>query len=69
MVAGAVQMAGAMNMMGGGSGLIVGAQVLVAWSDGNKYPANIRQNNGAQAEVMFPDGRTMWAETQYLTLA
>lgn len=66
----AVQMAGAMAQATGGSGLIVGRKVLVAWSDGNKYPGNILQLNGnTHCEVVFPDGRKMWVENQYLTPA
>jgi hypothetical protein len=65
----AVQMAGAMNQLGGGSGLIVGRQVLVQWSDGNKYPATIMQTSGVQAQVAFPNGQSMWVETKYLTPA
>jgi hypothetical protein len=65
----AVKMAGAMNVMGGGTALVPGRNVLVQWSDGNKYPATLMQNNGAQAQVVFPDGRQMWIETRYLTPA
>ena len=65
----AVKMAGAMSAMGGGSNLIPGRAVLVQWSDGNKYSATLMQNNGAQAQVVFPDGRQLWVETQYLTPA
>jgi hypothetical protein len=65
----AVKMAGAMNVMGGGTALVPGRNVLVQWSDGNKYPATLMQNTGAQAQVVFPDGRQMWIETQYLTPA
>lgn len=66
----AVQMAGAMAVVGGGTGLIVGRKVLVQWSDGNKYPATIMQLNGTtQSQVAFPDGRTMWVENQYMTPA
>jgi hypothetical protein len=64
----AVQMAGAMNVMGGGSALVVGRAVLVQWSDGNRYPATIMQvSPNAQSQVAFPDGRTMWVENKYLT--
>jgi hypothetical protein len=65
----AVQMAGAMNVMGGGSALIVGRKVMVRWSDGNQYPATIMQVAPNQAQVAFPDGRSMWIATQYLTPA
>jgi hypothetical protein len=63
----AVQMAGAMNQAAGGSALIVGRAVLVQWSDGNKYPATIRQVSPTHGEVIFPNGQAMWVENQYLT--
>ncbi|MBK8258464.1 MAG: hypothetical protein IPK82_38120 [Polyangiaceae bacterium] len=65
----AVQMAGAMNMMGGGSPLIVGRRVLVQWNDGNRYPATIIQVNGPQMQVVFPNGQNMWVEARFLTPA
>jgi len=65
----AVGLAGAMNALGGGSQLIVGRRVLVQWSDGNRYPANIRQVNQTHCEVVFPDGRNMWVEQRFLTPA
>jgi hypothetical protein len=66
-VSAAAQMAGAMNMMGGGSHLVPGRQVMVQWSDGNRYPATLMQNSGEQAQVVVPDGRQMWLETRFLT--
>lgn len=63
----AVGLAAGMAQLGGGSGLIVGRQVLVQWSDGNKYPATIMQIANNQSMVVFPDGRNMWIENQYLT--
>jgi hypothetical protein len=65
----AMQMAGAMNVMGGGSGFVAGRQVLVLWSDGNRYPATIMQVAAGQSQVVFPDGRNMWVENRYLTPA
>jgi len=65
----AMKMAGAMNAMGGGSALMPGRSVLVEWSDGNRYPATIMQMNGAQAQVVFPNGQNMWVETRFLTPA
>jgi hypothetical protein len=65
----AVKMAGAMNMAGGGSALIMGRKVMVRWSDGNQYPATIMNVGNNQAMVVFPDGRSMWVENQYLTPA
>ena len=68
-VQGAVKLAGAMAQVGGGSGIIVGSQVLVQWSDGNRYPANVLQLNGPQAQVVFQNGSQMWVDTQYLSMA
>lgn len=65
----AVQLAGAMNALGGGSQLIVGRAVLVQWNDGNKYPATIMQVSPTHAQVVFPNGQNMWVENQYLTPA
>ncbi len=66
----AVGLAGAMAQVTGGSGLVMGRKVLVAWSDGNKYPGTIVQLNGnTHCQVVFPDGRNMWVENQYLTPA
>lgn len=65
----AVQMAGAMNVAGGGSALIVGRAVLVQWSDGNKYPATILQVHGNQCQIVFQNGQNMWVENQHLTPA
>jgi hypothetical protein len=65
----AVGLAGAMNVLGGGTNLVPGRAVLVQWSDGNKYPATIMQNAGEQAQVVFPNGQQMWLETRYLTPA
>jgi hypothetical protein len=50
-------------------GLGPGRQVLVAWSDGNKYPATVTQVNGNQANLVFPNGQTMWVELRHLTPA
>ena len=53
----------------GGTGLILGRQVLVQWADGNRYPGTIMQLGGHQAQVVMQDGRPIWVETQYLTPA
>jgi hypothetical protein len=66
-VQGALAMAGAMNAFMGGSSLVGGRQVLVQWSDGNRYPATVIQSAGAQTQVMFPDGRQMWIDSRYIT--
>jgi hypothetical protein len=65
----AVQMAGAQNVMGGGSALIVGRRVMVRWNDGNQYPGTISQVAAGQSMVIFPDGRNMWIDNQVLTPA
>ena len=65
----AVGMAGAMAQATGGTGLILGRQVLVQWADGNRYPGTIMQLGGNQAQVVMQDGRPIWVETQYLTPA
>jgi hypothetical protein len=65
----AVKMAGAMNIAGGGSALIMGRKVMVRWSDGKQYPGTIMNVGNNQAMVVFPDGRGMWVENQYLTPA
>lgn len=63
----AMGMAGAMAQLGGGSGLMVGRQVLVQWADGNRYPGTVMQLGGEQAQVVMQDGRPLWVETRYLT--
>ena len=66
-VQGALGMLGAMNKLGGGDGLIAGRAVLVAWNDGNRYPATITQDGGAQAQITFPNGQQMWVDKVHLT--
>lgn len=66
-VQGAMKMAGFMDKMGGGDGLVAGRAVMVQWSDGNKYPGTITQDGGNQAQITFSDGRQMWVEKQYLS--
>jgi hypothetical protein len=54
---------GMLGMMGMGaiaSGIGPGMQVLVQWSDGNRYPAMVREVGNGQVCVAFPDGRTLW---------
>ncbi len=63
----AVQMAGAMNVAGGGSALIVGRAVLVQWADGNRYPGTILQVAAGQSQIVFGDGSNRWIENTYLT--
>ncbi len=65
----ATAMAGAMNQLAGGNGLVLGRQVLVQWADGNRYPGTLMQLSGNQAQVVMQDGRPIWLETQYLSPA
>jgi len=54
---------GMLGMMGYGAiaaGIGPGMAVLVQWSDGNRYPAQVRQVQNGQVCVAFPDGRTLW---------
>lgn len=54
---------GMLGMMGMGaiaSGIGPGMQVLVQWSDGNRYPAQCMQVANGQVCVAFGDGRQLW---------
>lgn len=54
---------GALGMMGYGAiaaGVGPGMQVMVQWSDGNKYPAQVVQVGGGQVCVAFGNGQQMW---------
>jgi hypothetical protein len=44
----------------------VGAQVLVAWSDGNRYPASVVQVSQGQYLVAFPNGQQQWVAGKWL---
>ncbi len=46
-----------------------GAKVLVEWSDGNKYPATVKQSSTEQCQVVFPDGQEKWVELRLVTPA
>lgn len=46
-----------------------GARVLVAWSNGQRYPATVSQVNGSQCHVVFPDGQQHWVDMMYLSPA
>jgi hypothetical protein len=63
----ATGMAGAMDRLAGGSGMVPGSQVLVQWSDGNKYPATLMGSNGDQSQISLADGRLLWCKTEYLS--
>lgn len=41
-------------------GIVAGTQVLVAWSDGNSYPAKVLQMAPQQVMVQFPNGAQQW---------
>lgn len=54
---------GVMGAMGYGaiaSGIGPGMTAMVAWSDGNKYPANVVQVANGQVLVAFQNGQQMW---------
>lgn len=45
-----------------------GSRVMVAWSDGNRYPATVMQNMNGQVQVAFPDGRQIWVPSTVVTM-
>jgi hypothetical protein len=47
----------------------VGANVLVAWPDGNRYPATVQQTEQGQAYVIFPNGQQGWVTFDRLSRA
>lgn len=49
--------------------LSAGANVLVAWPDGNHYPATVQQTEQGQAYVVFPNGQQGWVPFDRLTRA
>ena len=49
-------------------GIAVGAQVLVLWSDGQRYPAIVRAVQNNQVFVAFPDNRQVWVPQHAVTL-
>lgn len=61
--------------MGGGygappaqaAGFAPGAQVLVQWSDGNRYPATIVQAQGGQYLCSIQGGQPQWIPAQYVS--
>jgi len=48
-------------------GMAVGSQVLVQWSDGNRYPGTVTMMQNGQVQVAFPDGRQIWVPQQYVS--
>jgi hypothetical protein len=51
------------------AGSTPGSQVLVQWSDGNRYPGTVMQTAPGQVLVAFPDGRQMWVAQAYVASA
>ncbi len=47
----------------------VGAQVLVQWADGNRYPGIVQQIAPGQCLIVFPDGQQRWVDNRYLARA
>ena len=45
----------------------VGAQVLVQWSDGQRYPGMVREVGADQVLVGFAGGATHWVPLQFVT--
>ena len=54
-------------MVADASGFAVGATVMVNWSDGQKYRAQVLQSIPGKAEVKFPDGRKIWVENKWIS--
>lgn len=52
-----------------GQGAAVGAKVLVRWSDGNQYPAEVVATQPGQLQVRFTDGRVLWVDPTYVAPA
>jgi hypothetical protein len=46
-----------------------GTPVLIAWSDGNRYPATVVQETQGQYLCAFPDGRQQWVAGSYVARA
>ena len=49
--------------------LAVGAQVLVQWSDGNRYPGEVRAIGDGQVQVAFAGGQVHWIAAAYVARA
>jgi hypothetical protein len=49
--------------------LAPGTQVLVQWSDGNRYPAVLQQTARGQSLVSFPNGTHHWVPSQAVSKA
>jgi hypothetical protein len=46
----------------------VGARVMVQWSDGHRYPAQVVAAQQGRVEVAFPDGRRVWVPIAYVSM-
>jgi|GEM_PF-5846996 len=49
------------------AGFAIGSRVLVQWSDGKRYPAQLVEARPGEYRVAFPDGRTMWVGEAYVS--
>jgi hypothetical protein len=49
--------------------LPVGAQVLVQWSDGQRYPGVVRESREGQVLIVFPNGGLQWIPTPFVSRA
>jgi hypothetical protein len=47
-------------------GILPGTRVLVAWSDGNHYPAQVISTASGQYQVQFDNGAQQWVPAQYV---
>ena len=45
----------------------VGSQVLVQWSDGNRYPGAVQQLAPGYCLVMFGDGQQHWIDARLVS--
>ncbi len=74
---GAAQVGSALNNMFGGAfdnvakaiaPPAIGSTVMVAWSDGNKYPGTVAQVAPGQYLVTMQNGQQHWIAAQFVTL-
>jgi hypothetical protein len=49
--------------------IAIGTTVLVQWSDGNRYPGQVRAVGNGQFQVGFPDGQVHWIAAAYVAPA
>jgi hypothetical protein len=49
------------------AGFAAGSDVLVQWSDGNRYPAKVVAAQGDKVHVQFSDGRQLWVDAPYIS--